>query len=71
MMDVSGSMGKEQKEIVRNQAFWMDAWLRSQYRNLEVRYIVHDAVAHLVDRDTFYHLRESGARRSAPRTSSD
>jgi uncharacterized sporulation protein YeaH/YhbH (DUF444 family) len=60
MMDVSGSMGKEQKEIVRNQAFWMDAWLRSQYRNLEVRYIVHDAVAHLVDRDTFYHLRESG-----------
>src|SRR5262245_17667945 len=60
MMDVSGSMGKEQKEIVRNQAFWMDAWLRSQYRSLEVRYIVHDAVAHVVDRDTFYHLRESG-----------
>lgn len=60
MMDVSGSMGKEQKEIVRNQAFWMDAWLRSQYRSLEVRYIVHDAVAHVVDRNTFYHLRESG-----------
>lgn len=60
MMDVSGSMGKEQKEIVRNQAFWMDAWLRSQYRSLEVRYIVHDAVAHAVDRDTFFHLRESG-----------
>ncbi|MBL8696147.1 MAG: DUF444 family protein [Planctomycetes bacterium] len=60
MMDVSGSMGKEQKEIVRNQAFWMDAWLRSQYRSLEVVYIVHDAVAHVVDRDTFYHLRESG-----------
>jgi len=60
MMDVSGSMGKEQKEIVRNQAFWMDAWLRSQYRSLEVRYVVHDAVAHAVDRDTFYHLRESG-----------
>lgn len=60
MMDVSGSMGKEQKEIVRNQAFWMDTWLRSQYRSLEVRYIVHDAVAHAVDRDTFFHLRESG-----------
>jgi hypothetical protein len=60
MMDVSGSMGKEQKEIVRNQSFWMDAWLRSQYRSLDVRYIVHDAVAHVVDRNTFYHLRESG-----------
>ncbi|HET6204867.1 MAG TPA: DUF444 family protein [Planctomycetota bacterium] len=60
MMDVSGSMGKEQKEIVRLAAFWIDAWLRSQYRNLEVRYIVHDAVAHVVDAHTFFHLRESG-----------
>jgi len=60
MMDVSGSMGKEQKEIVRIEAFWLDTWLRSQYRNLEVEYIVHDAVAHLVDRETFFHLRESG-----------
>ena len=60
MMDVSGSMGKEQKEIVRIEAFWIDTWLRSQYKNLEVRYIVHDAVAHEVDQQTFYHLRESG-----------
>ncbi len=60
MMDVSGSMGKEQKEIVRIEAFWIDTWLRSQYKNLEVRYIVHDAVAHEVDQDTFFHLRESG-----------
>ncbi|MGH7150926.1 MAG: DUF444 family protein [Planctomycetota bacterium] len=60
MMDVSGSMGKEQKEIVRLAAFWIDTWLRSQYRNFEVRYIVHDAVAHVVDAHTFFHLRESG-----------
>ena len=60
MMDVSGSMGKEQKEIVRIEAFWIDTWLRSQYRNIDVRYIVHDAVAHEVDQHTFYHLRESG-----------
>jgi hypothetical protein len=50
MMDVSGSMGREQKEIVRIEAFWIDTWLRSQYKNLEVAYIVHDAAAHLVDR---------------------
>jgi uncharacterized protein len=60
MMDVSGSMGREQKEIVRIKAFWIDTWLRSQYQNLEVVYIVHDAVAKLVDQDSFFHLRESG-----------
>jgi uncharacterized sporulation protein YeaH/YhbH (DUF444 family) len=60
MMDVSGSMGKEQKDLVRTESFWIDTWLRSQYKNLEVRYIVHDAAAREVDRETFYHLRESG-----------
>ncbi len=60
MMDVSGSMGREQKEVVRIEAFWIDTWLRHQYKNLEVNYIVHDAVAHLVDQHTFFHLRESG-----------
>ncbi len=60
MMDVSGSMGREQKETVRIQAFWIDTWLRHQYKNIEVNYIVHDAVAHLVDQHTFFHLRESG-----------
>lgn len=63
MMDVSGSMGREQKEIVRIEAFWIDTWLRSQYRNLEVVYLVHDATAKQVDHDTFFHLRESGGTR--------
>jgi len=60
MMDVSGSMGKEQKEVVRIQAFWIDTWLRSQYKNIEVVYIVHDAVAKIVNDEEFFHLRESG-----------
>jgi uncharacterized sporulation protein YeaH/YhbH (DUF444 family) len=60
MMDVSGSMGAEQKEIVRIESFWIDTWIRSQYKGLETRYIVHDAVAREVDRDTFYRTRESG-----------
>lgn len=60
MMDVSGSMGDEQKEIVRIESFWIDTWLRSQYKGLECRYIIHDAVAREVDRETFFHTRESG-----------
>ena len=60
MLDVSGSMGSEQKEIVRLETFWIDTWLRSQYRNVDIRYIIHDAVAREVDRETFFHTRESG-----------
>ena len=60
MMDVSGSMGTEQKELVRLTAFWIELWLRSQYQQIEIRYIVHDAAAKEVDQDTFYHLREGG-----------
>ncbi len=60
IMDVSGSMGDEQKEIVRIESFWIDTWLRSQYDGLETRYIIHDASAKEVDRDTFFRTRESG-----------
>ncbi len=60
MMDVSGSMGDEQKEIVRTESFWIDTWLHYQYDNLETRYIIHDAVAREVDQNTFFHTRESG-----------
>ncbi len=60
MMDVSGSMGDEQKEIVRIESFWIDTWLKSQYEGLESRYIIHDAMAKEVDRETFFRTRESG-----------
>ena len=60
MMDVSGSMGDEQKEIVRLTSFWLDTWLSTQYNGLERRYIIHDATAREVDADTFYRTKESG-----------
>ncbi len=60
MMDVSGSMGDDKKDIVRLTAFWIDMWLRSQYNKVAVRYIIHDAEAREVDADAFYHTRESG-----------
>ncbi|MFQ5410864.1 MAG: DUF444 family protein [Phycisphaerae bacterium] len=60
MMDVSGSMGDEQKELVRLEAFWIDAWLRRNYEGIENRYIVHDVRAGEVDRQTFFHIREDG-----------
>ena len=60
MMDVSGSMGDEQKEIVRIESFWIDTWLRKQYKDIKTRFIIHDAAAREVDRDTFFRTRESG-----------
>jgi hypothetical protein len=60
MMDVSGSMGGEQKEIVRIESYWIDTWLRSQYDGIETVYIIHDATARVVDRDTFFRTKESG-----------
>jgi len=60
MMDVSGSMGKEQKEIVRSEAFWIDTWIRHNYDDVATRFIIHDATAREVDRDTFFRTRESG-----------
>jgi uncharacterized sporulation protein YeaH/YhbH (DUF444 family) len=63
MMDVSGSMTDDQKEIVRTESFWIDTWLQSQYDGIQTRYIIHDAAAREVDEDTFYHTRESGGTR--------
>ena len=59
MMDVSGSMGDEQKEIVRLTS-WLDTWLSSQYKGLERRFIIHDATAKEVEQDIFYKTKESG-----------
>jgi uncharacterized sporulation protein YeaH/YhbH (DUF444 family) len=60
MMDVSGSMGDEQKEIVRLESFWINAWLRRNYKGLETRFIIHDAAAKEVDEKTFFSTSESG-----------
>lgn len=60
MMDVSGSMGDEQKEIVRLESFWINTWLKKHYKGLETRFIIHDAAAKEVDENTFFRTSESG-----------
>lgn len=60
MMDVSGSMGEEQKEIVRLTSFWLDTWISSQYKKISKSYIIHDATAKEVTREDFFRTKESG-----------
>ena len=63
MMDVSGSITDEQKEIVRMEAFWIDTWIKAHYQGIATVYIIHEAAAQEVDEHTFYHMRESGGTR--------
>lgn len=65
LMDVSGSMGMHEKEMSRLTSFWIDLWLRSQYKNIQSRYITHNYTAKEVDQHTFYHTMESGGTRIA------
>jgi uncharacterized protein len=60
IMDVSGSMGKEQKHIVKSEVYWTDLWLSMQYKGLISRFIIHDTEASEVDREQFFNVSESG-----------
>jgi len=59
-MDVSGSMDMSKKYLVRSLLFWMVEFLRSQYEQVEIRFIQHAESATEVDEDTFFHRGTTG-----------
>ncbi|RMD87096.1 MAG: DUF444 family protein [Candidatus Dadabacteria bacterium] len=63
IIDVSGSMGEEQKRLARSTSFWIDAWIEANYENTEHVFIVHDTEAKEVDKDTFFTLHQAGGTR--------
>lgn len=63
ILDVSGSMADEMKEIVRTMCRWIEIWIDREYKGSEKRYIIHDAAAREVSEEVFYHTRESGGTR--------
>jgi len=60
MIDRSGSMTTEKKYISRSMAFWLVEFLRHIYQRVEIRFIVHDASAEIVDEEIAYKKGESG-----------
>lgn len=60
IMDVSGSMREEQKQIVRITSFWLHAWIKRFYKGIKNRFIVHDAQAQEVNEETFFRISEAG-----------
>lgn len=60
MMDVSGSMGIEERRIVRYLCALCSFWLSWNYDGLEERWIIHDGEADLVSRDEFFGTYRGG-----------
>lgn len=65
ILDVSGSMYGT-LDTVRAINFWIDIWLRANYKGIDVRYIKHDAVAEETDREHFYKRSASGGTKFEP-----
>lgn len=60
IMDISASIGDHEKNIVRTLSFWIDTWIRHNYKHVKSEYIVHDTRAAVVPRDHFYSLTAGG-----------
>lgn len=60
MMDVSGSMGEQEKFLSRSLFFWVEQFLKTKYKAVEFRFVIHHTSAVEVKRDEFFTTRESG-----------
>lgn len=60
LMDCSGSMSDERKRLARLTNYWIDTWLRYNYKNIRREYIIHDMEAYRVTEEEFYHISHSG-----------
>ena len=60
MMDTSGSMDQQKKYLARSFFFLLYQFVRTRYELVELVFIAHDAEAHEVSEDDFFHKGESG-----------
>jgi uncharacterized sporulation protein YeaH/YhbH (DUF444 family) len=60
LMDVSGSMDEERKDLAKRFFILLYLFLTRNYERIEVVFIRHHTRADEVDEDAFFHSRESG-----------
>ena len=60
LMDVSGSMDEERKDLAKRFFILLYLFLTRHYERIELVFIRHHAQADEVDEDTFFHSTESG-----------
>lgn len=60
LMDVSGSMGEEEKDFAKRFYILLNMFLKRNYSVVDIVFIRHTESAQEVDEDTFFHDRQSG-----------
>ena len=60
IMDVSGSMGREEKDISKRFFMLLYLFLTRTYEKIQVVFISHHTIASEVDEETFFYSRETG-----------
>ena len=60
LMDVSGSMSKEEKDIAKRFYFFLYLMLEANYKQVDIVWIRHHMAAERVDEETFFNKRETG-----------
>lgn len=60
VLDVSGSMDEEKKNVAKRFFMLLYLFLTRNYEHIEVVFVRHHTVASEVDEDEFFHSRESG-----------
>jgi hypothetical protein len=60
LMDVSGSMTEDMKELAKRFFLLLHLFLSRQYKHVDVVFIRHTSEAKEVDEDTFFNSRETG-----------
>ena len=65
MLDVSGSMGEEERRLCRLTNSWLQRIIGRYYKNIEERFIVHTTNAHEVEGPVFYGTRLGGGTQAS------
>lgn len=60
LMDVSGSMYEQKKELAKTFYLLLYLFLERQYEHIEIEYITYHSTAQVVDEQTFYYGHETG-----------
>ncbi len=60
ILDVSGSMDEDKKNIAKRFFMLLYLFLTRNYQHIEVVFVRHHTIASEVDEDNFFHSRESG-----------
>lgn len=60
LMDISGSMGQEEKNTAKSFFWLMNKFLKARYDEVDIVYISHTTTAKEVDEETFFHSKETG-----------